>query len=211
MNKFRFILAALLSLALAHANAEVFQGIKHGYSLAKVKELFPKADIKTVPAAWVTKEDGFYKLSGQGFPGTLYIAFNDYRPTFRKFELEAREEESSNTNASEKEPLSATWKKLADQTDDNALAVRWLRWVPESPIPLQRYISKYGKPEKSGFNDSDMQPYVSWTKRGIYANLSDNEKLVVNVEFEFTKQEKTEACRERTAKKDWASRCNFDG
>lgn len=210
MTKLRATLTIVALLISSSVQAEIFQGIKHGYSLGKVKTLFPLADIKPVAAAWVTKDDGFYKISGQGFPGTVYIAFNDYRPSYKTLEAEAKASESLDTAAADVEPMSKKWGALAQQSTDEALSVRWVRWVPESQIPIQRYISKYGKPDKTGFKDSDMQPYASWTKKGIFANLSDNEKFVNNVEFDFTKQEKIDACQERTIRQNWARACKFE-
>ncbi|WP_143450316.1 hypothetical protein [Janthinobacterium sp. BJB446] len=138
-----------------------------------------------------------------------YMAFSDSRPTFKKLQTEAEAEEATNASPANDNPRSKTWKFLAEQDTDNALAISWIRWVPDSPIPLQRYISKYGKPEKTGFGDSDMRPYASWPKKNIHANLSDDEKFVNNVEFGFTKQEKIAACHERTAKKFWPTSCNY--
>lgn len=209
MRKIRSTLAIVALLVFSSAQAEVFQGINHGYSLAKVKALFPLADIKPVAAAWVTKDDGFYKLSGNGFPGTLYMAFGDFRPSFKALQIEAEAEEATSASPASDDPLSKTWKALAEQSTDDALSIRWLRWIPESPIPIQRYISKYGKPEKTGFSDSDMRPYASWPKKNIHANLSDDEKFVYNVEFGFTKQEKIDACHVRVAKKNWPTSCNY--
>ncbi|MGF6116360.1 hypothetical protein ABIE30_000972 [Janthinobacterium lividum] len=209
MTKLRITLTIAALLIFSSAQAEIFQGINHGYSLAKIKDLFPLAEIKPVAAAWVTKDDGFYKLSGNGFPGVLYMAFSDSRPTFKKLQTEAEAEEATNASPANDNPRSKTWKILAEQDTDNALAISWIRWVPDSPIPLQRYISKYGKPEKTGFADSDMRPYASWPKKNIHANLSDDEKFVNNVEFGFTKQEKIAACHERTAKKFWPTSCNY--
>lgn len=209
MTKLRAILTIITLLVFSSAQAEVFQGINHGYSLAKIKDLFPLAEIKPVAAAWVTKEDGFYKLSGNGFPGTLYMAFSDFRPSFKTFQIEAEAEEASSASPVGNDPMSKHWKNLAEQSTDDALTIRWLRWVPESPIPMQRYISKYGKPEKTGFGDRDMRPYASWPKKNIIANLSDDEKFVNNVEFGFTKQEKIDACHVRVARKNWLTSCNY--
>lgn len=209
MKKLRATVAIVALLVFSSAQAEVFQGINHGYSLAKIKETFPMAEIKPVAAAWVTKEDGFYKLSGNGFPGVLYLAFSDYRPTFKVLQIKAEAEEAASASPAGDEPLSKMWKRLAERSTDDALTISWLRWVPASPIPMQRYISKYGKPEKTGFGDSDMRPYASWSKKNIHANLSDDEKFVKSVEFGFTKQEKIAACHERTAKKFWPTSCNY--
>lgn len=78
---------------------------------------------------------------------------------------------------------------LSKQPDDKAFTVDWVRWVPDAPIPLRRFISKYGKPDRSDFSDDDMQPYRSWDTKGLTAYLSDSESFVLRVDFGFTKDE----------------------
>lgn len=69
------------------------------------------------------------------------------------------------------------------------MEVQWVRWIPMSPIPLQRLITKYGKPDEDGFRDDDFRPFKSWTKKNINANLSDDGKMVTDIEFAFTNGE----------------------
>lgn len=88
------------------------------------------------------------------------------------------------------------YRGLASQTDEVALSVNWVRWVPDTRIPLQRLVSKYGKPDKSGFSDEDYKPYRSWN-RGIEAYLTDDEKYVDRIDFNFTKEEYRKAYKEK--------------
>jgi hypothetical protein len=66
------------------------------------------------------------------------------------------------------------------------LTVDWVRWVPPSPFPLQRLIAKYGKPENSGFRDDNFKPYRAWKNKGLTAYLTDDEKDVESIDFNFT-------------------------
>lgn len=86
---------------------------------------------------------------------------------------------------------------MANQSDDDALDVKWVRWVPASPIPLERYKSKYGESSKCDFSKVDMQPYCEWSQHGLFVNLSDDRKLVFSVEANFTLAEQRAAYRNR--------------
>lgn len=81
---------------------------------------------------------------------------------------------------------------LANAPDDEA-SVEWVRWVPVVSIPLARFVSKYGQPEKSGYSDEDLTPYRHWVMKGLQAFLSDDEKLVWRVDFQFTRDDRRQA------------------
>lgn len=198
------------ALACTGVSAEGFQGITAGQTLGSIKAQFPAATIESVEAAWVTESDGFYRLSGPGFPGKLYLVFSDMRPFYLKMleKISEKIEVSPLGTITRKDVFTFEyWTKLANETTDNSLKINNMRWVPDASIPLQRYIAKYGKPDESGFSDADMRPYAAWTKRGIYLNLSDDQKEVNSVEFSFTKEEERVECRKKHQKADWAKEC----
>jgi hypothetical protein len=103
---------------------------------------------------------------------TSIIFRGDYRPTFRDIE---------------------SLKDLANKSDEEALSVSWVRWVPELTIPVQRLITQYGSPEKKGFSEDDYTPYKEWTKKGITAFLTDDEKSVTRIDFLFTMEDQIAA------------------
>jgi len=72
---------------------------------------------------------------------------------------------------------------------EERLVALWVLWVPESPLPLARFVSKYGPPDKAGYDD-DMQPYRRWTKIQVRVGLTDDEARVEAVEFFFTEEER---------------------
>jgi hypothetical protein len=182
-----FFLLALLVPALA--NAEIYKNINPLDTLADVKSKFPNAIYEKVPAAWVTEMDSFYKITGQGLSGRIMIKFNDYRPVYKKMA-------DDNPNSESFESM----QNLANQSDEDALSVDWVRWIPEPPIPLERFMLKYGKPDKSGFDDDNMDPYKSWESRGIMVYLTNDGKDVYKVDFSFTNNEMRKA---------WKSKYNY--
>jgi hypothetical protein len=159
-------------------NAEIYMGIGPLDTLGDIKTKFPKAYLQKTNPAWAQKSDVMYQITGSGITGTIVIKLNDYRASWKE--------------ASEKEQdpkTKETYNSLANQPDDEAITVSWVRWVPDTPIPVQRLISKYGLPEKSGFSNDDFQPYRHWEAKGISAFLSDDEKHVVRIDFEFTQSD----------------------
>jgi hypothetical protein len=177
-----FVLSVALLLQSQPSRAEIYRGIGPLHTLANVKELLPGAKFERLQPAWAQAEDAMYSITGRGISGTIIVKFYDNRPYFRQ-------EGQRETDAT----LKQFDEKLAAQSDEEALRVEWVRWVPDEPIPLQRFISKYGKPDKQGFSDENMEPYMTWTTKGIMVVLSDNEKAVLKVDYEFTKDERRQA------------------
>lgn len=158
--------------------AETYKNIGPLDSLGDVKEKFPNAKYEIINAGWITQSDALYKITGEGMSGTIVVKFDDSRPGFKNYAQENPESEYIDT-----------YNTLATQTDESALTVNWVRWVPDTLIPLQRFILKYGQPEKSGFSDEDMQPYKSWESKGLTAYLTDNGTHVLRIDYSFTKDE----------------------
>lgn len=177
-----FILCVLVIATVSGASAEIYRGIGPLDTLGSVKAKLPSATYERLKPAWARPEDALYAVSGEGISGTIIIKFNDSRPLFRQLLATA-------TKAEDKKMFEG----LAKETDEEAFSVEWVRWMPDSPIPLQRFISKYGEPEQRGFSDEDMQPYRLWKTKGIAAYLSDSESFVLRVDFDFTRDEMREA------------------
>lgn len=201
MRQVIFILSLLFCTA---SHAEIYQGIRPESTLGDIKRLFPNANFSKVKAAWVTEEDGFYSMTGEGLSGKIYLAFSDRRP-FQRERIAAfaqRLAEAQQDPQTDKTPdtikaitdMSRSYEKWAAEPDDVALVITWVRWVPPAPIPLARYITKYGPPTKSGFADDDMRPYSSWPAKGVHLNHSDDGKLVVSAEVIPTPAEKKADC-----------------
>lgn len=171
----RTLIFLCVLLSSASAMAEIYRDIGPLDTLGDIKSKFPKATFERVNPAWAQKTDVMLKIRGEGMSGIIVVKFDDLRPTWK----EMIEKNPTAENAD-------FLRKIAEQSDDEAITVSWVRWVPNEPIPVQRFVSKYGPPEKSGFADEDYQPYRHWEKKGVSAYLSDNEKDVVRVDFSFT-------------------------
>ncbi len=179
-------LAVGLAATFSGASAEMYKDIGPLDSLGDVKAKFPGASFVRQRPAWAQESDALYKMTGSGLSGTTVVKFYDVRPRYR---------EQANQEADEEKKQNLL--KFAAQTDEEALIVEWVRWIPVTPIPLVRFVSKYGPFEKSGFGSEDLQPFREWTSKGLSAFLADDEKNVVHVEFTFTRADERAAWQRR--------------
>ena len=166
--------------------SEIYQGIGPIDTLGEVKSKFPNAKFTKLNPAWAQETDALYQITGSGMSGIIIINFFDGRSLWA-----STLKDSNNTN-----DLNAL-KDLANQSDDAALTVGWVRWVPDRIIPLSRFIAKYGNPEKKGFSDENRQPYRTWDKKGLTTYLTDDEKNVMRVDYDFTMDEMQKAYLEK--------------
>ena len=173
----RLLIFFLALTASVSVHAEMYLGIAPLETLGEIKARFPRATFTRTSPGWAQKTDVMFQIRGDGMSGLIVVKLSDMRPAYK--ELLDKNPDTPNDFL----------RALANQSDDEAITVDWVRWMPNAPIPLQRFISKYGQPEKSGFADEDYQPYRLWVKRGVNAYLSDNEKDVVRVDFAFTREE----------------------
>lgn len=165
---------------------EICQGIGPLDKMADIKARLPGATYERIHPAWAQEEDALFGISGEGLSGTIIVKFFDTRPFFRR---ELGKDIDSN--------LRKTYEALASKPEEEAMSVEWVRWIPDAPIPLQRFVSKYGKPERSGFSDDDLQPYREWIGRGLAVMLSDDEKRVLRVDYRFTLEEQRHAYKSK--------------
>jgi len=176
------VLVALTLLGV-EAYAELYQGIGPLDTLGDLKKKFPNATFTKINPAWAQEHDVMYKIKGSGISGTIIVKFYDSRPDYLRKSQEADSEEHRTYFA-----------KLATEQDDTVM-VDWVRWLPDIPFPVERIITKYGKPDKSGFTDDDYQPYKEWTQKGVFVRLSDDGKKVFAIDFTHTKKEVDAAIR----------------
>src|SRR4030095_13382883 len=171
------LLFGLLVGVLMHSSvaAETYRDISPVDTLGDVKKKLPNGTFARLNPAWAQPSDVMYRISGFGLSGTIVVKFSDSRPNW-KAALEKEETETAKE----------IYRKLANESEDDALKVDWVRWVPLQPIPLARFIAKYGHPEETGFSDEDLEPYRRWAKRGLVGYLSNDEKNVTRVDFNFT-------------------------
>ncbi len=180
---FLFMVLVALTLLGVEAYAELYQGIGPLDTLADLKKKFPNANFVKAKPAWAQESDVMYKITGVGISGTIVINFYDSRPTWRVRAQEATDEK-----------LKELCERFANASDDDVM-VGWVRWVPDTPFSIERLITKYGKPDVSGFTNDDYQPYKEWKQRGLFVRLTDDGKRVVGMEFTPTKKEEEEAMK----------------
>lgn len=188
----RLVITVALCAALGqNASAEVLQGIQPLSSFGAIKKDFPNGRFERVKAAWVKENEAFYSMKGDGFPGTLYLAFDDSRPYWREF-VKGMPPDSPEDSASEAES-NANYRKWADglahQSDEEALTISWVRWVPLNQIPMERVKAKYGEPSKCDFEPDDFSPFCSWDSRSLKVKTTDDRKSALFFTAGFTKNE----------------------
>ncbi len=184
------LLSAILILP-ANSFSEVYLGIGPVDQLKDVRAKFPNAEFERMRPAWAQDYDIVFKITGQGLSGTIIINFTSIDLYFHQMAAEA----SDSSTREMYEALAETQDSRPMFEDDTT--VNWVRWLPTAPIPLLRFVSKYGKPDVSGFTDADLEPYRTWSKRGITAFLSDDSKFVTRVDFSFTQAEYSRAYRQK--------------
>ena len=172
-----FTVCLLVFFIVAESSAEIYLGIRPLMTFGEVKQLFPGATYEMMFPAWAKKEDVMYSVTGAGISGQIIVKFSDGRPHSEMMMEKATDNATKDF-----------YKRLTEQSDEEALVVSSVRWIPVTPFPLERLITKYGNPDKSDFSSKDFQPYKSW-RRGIDAFLSDNGKNVEMMEFYFTEKE----------------------
>lgn len=182
---FSLLFAVLISTS---AHGEIYQGIQPNSTMTDLKALFPGATIKFVETAWATKGEALYQVTGPGLSGKMMIKFSDTSAFFKDYISEHPDQETSDAL------------RELSVSSDNSMSVDWVRYVPESYIPIERLISKYGQPEKSGFAEVDFSPYKSWESKGVFASLTDNAKFVLFIDYTFTTKERCDVLKQRN---DW--------
>ena len=177
------IISAVVILTCTEGSAEILHGVFPYDTLKVIKAKYPNAQFERVNAVWVTEGEAFFKMTGKGFPGTLYVAFTDSRPIHKR-----NFEEKCLFPAQTVDALCKINKKFSEQTDDDALSTQWVRWTPIAAIPLERYKGKYGEPTFQ-FAQDTMAPTARWKSVELLANLSDDKKFVLSVETVFSRAE----------------------
>lgn len=172
-------------------SAEVLHGVQPLSTFGKIKADFPNGRFQRVKAAWVKEHEAFYSMTGDGFPGMLYLLLDDSRPFWRDYakSLPPDSPDDAASDGSDK-VFGRKWAEgQANESDDAALTIRWVRWVPAAPIPMERVKAKYGEPTRCDFDPADFSPFCSWESRSLSAQTTDDRKSVVFFTAGFTRNE----------------------
>lgn len=173
------------------ANAEIYKDFRPNITLKEIKEKYPNGNYENVNAAWVTEKDAFIKLTGTGLAGTILLAFSNGDSISKRIISNAKAKIETNPDGDNKilESTIDIQNKLISLPLDEKLTLNWLRWLPAEILPFDRLVNRYGNPEKCGYNDESFQPFCDWISRAIRANLSDDKKQVLSIEFSFTEDD----------------------
>jgi hypothetical protein len=182
---------ALFLLTASFAQAETYEGIGPWDTLGDLKQRFPGTNFERLRPAWAQAADVLYAVTGPGLSGKIVVKFLDGRTADPSQVRDQAKFRGMSDNAAQM--FAAEQTRLKDLPEDAGLIVEWVRWVPDRPIPLQRFIAKYGLPTKSDFAKDNLQPFRDWTEQGLTAYLDDAEKSVVRVDYTFTDKEQCEA------------------
>lgn len=175
------ILVTAFIITASVANGEIYNGIGPLFKLSDLRNKFPTADFKDEKPAWAQEEDVMYSITGNGLSGVIVVKLTNSKLWWKKvIETEANETRKQR------------YERFAEKASDE-LEVSWVRWIPETPFPVTRLITKYGKPESSDFDQVSYEPFKEWKSRGIQAYLSDDGKNVTRIDFNFTDKEVIEA------------------
>ncbi|WP_306475696.1 hypothetical protein [Methyloversatilis sp.] len=167
------------------ALADTHLGIRPLDSLGEVRARFPDSQLVRMAPDWADESQVLFSFTGGTLQGQLLVLFIDGRPDYRR--------EIADGFADDLDAL----KLLAAESDDQALRVKWVRWVPTTPLRVQDVVAKYGRWDAGGLSDDGFRLYRSWDARGITALLSEDEQSVLMMDFVFTEDEQREAFMRR--------------
>ena len=179
------LMATILGMSGIQSKAEVYMGLITPMTLGEIKAKFLHAKIENAHAAWASEAEAVYIISGNGISGSIVVKLSDFRPINKKAV------ETTPLTENNSEYLQACTNEM-NKSDDDALFIApgdFVRWCPDTSIPAQRLITRYGKPDQTGFDENDFKPYLEWTKRHIRAYTTDDGKNLTFVTFTFTNEE----------------------
>lgn len=189
MRKLLLILStSVITLFCNALQAEIYKDFVPFITLKQVKLNYPNANFEDAKPAWANEDEALFKMTGAGLTGTIVLKFSKLDKYWTK-QLNEFEAKSLNENSESITYLINSYKTSLALPVDERLTLDWVRFVPYMQIPYERLISRYGKPEKCGSNTEDFTPYCSWESKGVLINLSDDKKLVANIEYTFTDEE----------------------
>ena len=192
MSRLLSFFAIFISLVISCiADADIYKDFRPEITLKEIKDNYPNGNYENINAAWVTEKDVFIKLTGSGLAGTTMLAFKKPDSAYLEIISNAKAKIAENPNEDNKllESTIDRYNKLISLPLDEKLTLKWLRWLPAEILPFDRLVSRYGNPEKCGFNEENFQPFCDWISRAIRANLSDDKKQVLSIEFSFTEDD----------------------
>lgn len=162
-----FVASLLLLHGTLHAetfNTETYRQFEAGDTLAKIKYAFPNAMMVNLNEAWVKNNESVVKMSGNGINGSLLLDFTLHG----------------------KQGVSGSQETVTYSTPEDQLVLNWVRWIPTYGVLYQTLENRYGKAEKCDVRDDTLQPYCTWDKLGVMANLDATKKVALSMDYSYT-------------------------
>jgi len=188
----RKLLTALSTIVIAlfcnALQAEIYKDFVPFITLKQVKLNYPNAKFEDLKPAWANEDEVMITMSGEGLNGEIVLKFSkdDKRRAKRLAENEAK---SLNDNSKVLLWYIDFDKNYLALPLEDRLSLDWVRYLPMTPIPYERLLSRYGKPDNCDSNPEDFRPQCVWESKGVLINLSDDKKLVTNIDYWFTVKE----------------------
>ena len=169
------VLIVLMLLQPITAQAETYLGIGPLDSRAMVLGKLPGARLEEVRPVWIAEDEWLYEIKGTGISGT--VLFKTSRRSHLEFlrlmlSVAQRQRDSISVFGSDADRGGSYMSFLDRQIQENTEAlerdhliakdsaqVKWIRWLPVNPIPLRRFVGKYGDGATKGYSDISMEPY----------------------------------------------------
>jgi hypothetical protein len=175
LTRMAYAVAAFTTIFLSPASlAEVSNYVGLFDSYNDLKERYPRAKFEDIDAAWITPGSRLVTLSGAGFNGSITIYFHDAMYELKQIV----------TSGEIDQKQSADLLKYVQmmRSEKGELRPTWVRFVPDSKIPLSNLVSLYGIPKRE-IATNDLNPIAYWS-RGVTARLDSNE-MVESVTYDY--------------------------
>ena len=185
------LIALLLWLACALAQAETVLGLEPLEPLSSVRQRFKPENIVPEPVSWLRPNQYFCVLQNTELGGKVLLLF-EHDDEARKRKLAALEKSVAglppqSLSRSTRLLLRQQREHLAKPLDDR-MALVLVRWIPEAPLRLSELTSRYGKPDDRRDRDPIYGALLVWNK-GVTAHLSEDRKSARMIEYWFTEDD----------------------
>lgn len=161
-----------------------YGGIKYRLTLNDVMAMYPGATFEKTSAAWIQPDrQAAYTVEGSGLSGKLFIVFVDDRKKYNDFLYQGRVQGFNENDIK----LLEYGKNLPEKY---TLYVDWVRFLPDSSIPKNILITKYGKKYKQRIDENSFSKYLEWDN-GIIANIGEDGNIE-NIEYSPVGKEYTD-------------------
>jgi hypothetical protein len=179
---------AVLAVLSGAARAETYLNFEAGETIRSARGKYPNALFSEVKVGWTQKNEKFIQMSGQGIVGVVYLKFSTSDEFYRTLRSQIVERLQSDPKAdpdADQKMIQFYDDQLA-RPDEERMGLDWIRWVPDTRLPIERIEGKYGKPSKCDYETDTFKPYCSWKERGLTVGLSDDKRIVTMMDFMIT-------------------------